>query len=396
MTKNLINLIRELNFLTLKNKSRTHFWLFLLVLVTTLISDQVALRELTELHTTSSLVTNFFFIPIYNRTHLKGSSYSLTNGATNNVATSRSIVSVPNAQASDDINKLNPWFITGLVDAEACFAIKLAISKTQKIGWVVHHTFQLGLHEKDRVLLEQIRNHLGVGNLYKLGKNAIEYRVSSIKDLMVIVNHFEKFPLITQKSADFELWKKALKLVLDKEHLTIEGLHKILSIKASMNWGLSDQLRESFPDIVPVKRPVVLDQEIRDPDWLAGFVSGEGCFFIQMASSSTYRTGFQVKLIFQVVQHVKDEALLRNIINYLDCGKLSKNRDTFQFVVQKFSDIENKILPFFSRHRIKGVKSEDLADWCEVAELIRNKAHLTEEGLDQIRAIKVGMNSMRS
>jgi hypothetical protein len=50
-----------------------------------------------------------------------------------------------------------------------------------------------------------------------------------------------------------------------KEHLTIEGLHKILSIKASINLGLSDALKTAFPDIVAINKPLVQDKKILDP-----------------------------------------------------------------------------------------------------------------------------------
>jgi len=73
----------------------------------------------------------------------------------------------------------------------------------------------------------------------------------------------------------------------------------------------------------------------------------------------------------------------------LNCGNLYKNRDAFEYQVEKFSDIQNKIIPFFNKNRIQGIKSLDYQDWCKAAELIKNKAHLTEEGLDQIhKAIK--------
>ena len=41
------------------------------------------------------------------------------------------------------------------------------------------------------------------------------------------------------------------------EHLTLEGLRKIVAIRASMNRGLSDKLKLAFPDVVPVERPIV-------------------------------------------------------------------------------------------------------------------------------------------
>ena len=40
-----------------------------------------------------------------------------------------------------------------------------------------------------------------------------------------------------------------------------------------------------------------------------------------------------------------------------------------------------------------GVKSNNFADWCEVAELMKNKAHLTAEDLNKIKKIKAGMNT---
>ena len=87
---------------------------------------------------------------------------------------------------------------------------------------------------------------------------------------------------------------------------------------------------------------------------------------------------------------------MKSLIEYFDCGNIYKDKDgTINYRVQRFSDIEKKILPFFSKHRIGGVKFIDYLDWCKAAELIKNKDHLTESGLDQLRKIKVGMNRGR-
>ena len=42
-----------------------------------------------------------------------------------------------------------------------------------------------------------------------------------------------------------------------KEHLTLEGLQKILAIKGSLNLGLSDEIKTNFPDIRIIERPLV-------------------------------------------------------------------------------------------------------------------------------------------
>ena len=129
----------------------------------------------------------------------------------------------------------------------------------------------------------------GIGSITNLGKDSVQYRVSSVKDLEVIIDHFDKYPLITQKLADYLLFKQAFELVKRKEHLTPEGLHKIVAIKATINNGLTETLKSAFSGVIPVPRPVVVDQEIKDPYWLAGFVSGEGCFFINIFKSLAYK-----------------------------------------------------------------------------------------------------------
>jgi hypothetical protein len=68
---------------------------------------------------------------------------------------------------------------------------------------------------------------------------------------------------------------QAFNLIQNKEHLTEEGLRKIVAIKASLNLGLSEELKAAFPKILPVMRPSVLNYNIQDPHWFAGFTSGE-------------------------------------------------------------------------------------------------------------------------
>jgi len=44
----------------------------------------------------------------------------------------------------------------------------------------------------------------------------------------------------------------------------MEGLIKIVAIKASMNKGLSDELKKAFPTVVPALRPLIENQKIMD------------------------------------------------------------------------------------------------------------------------------------
>src|SRR6185437_5828611 len=83
----------------------------------------------------------------------------------------------------------------------------------------------------------------GAGKIYKHGKDSLQYRVDSIKDLQVIIDHFVanagEGPLLRNEQIMSYLKKHVpINCINEKEYLTTEELYKIVSIKASMNLGL--------------------------------------------------------------------------------------------------------------------------------------------------------------
>ena len=66
--------------------------------------------------------------------------------------------------------------------------------------------FSIGLHKKDRIILEQLQSYFGVGDISDSGSNAVKFRVRTIQGSNVILKHFDKYPLITNKLYDYLLW----------------------------------------------------------------------------------------------------------------------------------------------------------------------------------------------
>lgn len=116
---------------------------------------------------------------------------------------------------------------------------------------------------------------------------------------------------------------------------------------------------------------------------------------IRISKSKTTSSGFQVLLKFSLTQHSRDELLMKSLVEYLDCGNICKDGESFQYQVQKFSDNAEKIIPFFIKCSIVGMKALDFKDWCKACEIVKLKGHLTNEGLNKIHEIKAGMNAGR-
>jgi hypothetical protein len=300
-------------------------------------------------------------------------------------------------------SKLHPWFVSGFTDAEGCFKVSITRDTRNRSGFNVQAFFQIILHRRDIELLRRFQIFFGgIGTVSARGDKST-YMVSSLKFfLKVLIPHLDSYPLITNKLKDYLTWKAIVEIMEIKGHLTEKGLNEVVGLKASLNRGLPEELKTSFAHVTPIIPYAVqaltkdVARAIPNKMWMAGFVAGEGSFFVNIFKSSHHKLGYQVRLEIEIVQHMRDELLIKSFISFFDCGIVSNySKDMFKFKCVKLSDIQSKIIPFFKEYSIEGIKRLDFNDFCKVGELMDSKAHLTTEGLYQIRALKAGMNRGR-
>ena len=154
----------------------------------------------------------------------------------------------------------------------------------------------------------------------------------------------------------------------------------------------------NFPEVLPQPRPIVSFNGIPDPYWFSGFVDGEGCFYVSTSKSKKIKTGVSVALVFCVSQHVRDKLLLTKFMEYLGCGTVQgfSTRPTGAvFTVNSLKYIAEKVIPFFQNYPLQGIKGLDYQCFCEVAKIMKDKGHLTDEGVRRIKSLKSGMNTGR-
>lgn len=127
----------------------------------------------------------------------------------------------------------------------------------------------------------------------------------------------DRYPFITQKFADYILFKEVVYIMNSKKHIKMEGLMEVLSFKAAMNLGLSKSLIESFPDVSQKARPWRINKDIPNPYWMSGFVSGEGNFSLTIRANNEYKARYRTDIVFEVSQHLRDKLLLQKFISFL-------------------------------------------------------------------------------
>src|SRR3989344_67417 len=135
-------------------------------------------------------------------------------------------------------------------------------------------------------------------------------------------------------------------------------------------------------------------------EYVVGLTDGEGCFYVNMGKYPEYRVGTRVQMHFHLKMQECDKELLEKVRNTLDCGAVyfqkeqrANHTQCYRYTVSSHADIFNKIIPFFQKHPLQSAsKSKSFSIFCQIADLLQKQAHLTENGVEQIRVLKSQMN----
>lgn len=293
----------------------------------------------------------------------------------------------------DSVKKINlsPNWVTGFTDAEGCFSV--IISKRSNLRWRVIVSFEINLHSKDILILNKIKDFFGVGLVTtRVNKNISVFRVNKLQDLVkVIIPHFNSYPLITNKFSDFVLWSKVIELMVTKQHLTFIGFKTILNYYASINKGLSSKVLSAIQaekiEVVGIDKVKSKLPEHLQPEWVSGFVAGDGGFSIGIRKN----TG-QIYFRFHIAQHSRDQLLMQMFIKFFQCGKVNirYNIKRCDFYVQDFLSIYNKIILHFEKFPLINVKNLDFESFKQAAILYK------QGGKNNTKAIEQIINTMNS
>jgi LAGLIDADG endonuclease len=251
---------------------------------------------------------------------------------------------------------------------------------------------------KDPALLEIIKLYFKVGKV-KIKKNKTKTNsiktVHSIKDLAkVIIPHFDKYTLLTQKQADFMLFKQIFSIKVQGKHLTAEGLRKILALKASMNKGLNEKFKQEFPNLIASPRPEVLSSLIPfNLKWLLGFIEAEGSFFCLVRKNPSQKFGYPLKLAQHKKKHSSDLALMTKITEILGLGLTNKTYTRVLDTIDRKYEIDT-FLPLVEA----GLKKKGLTFkiFVQIKGIINKGFNRTEEALALITEIKLSMNKFKN
>jgi hypothetical protein len=133
-------------------------------------------------------------------------------------------------------------------------------------------------------------------------------------------------------------------------------------------------------------------------DYVLGLVDGEGSFAVHFNQSQRRRAKVEPRFCLKL--RAEDRILLDELREFFECGQIYIQRDRrpnhnlcYRFEVSNRRELFEKIIPFFEQHPPRSPsKQRDFALFRQVLTLVRQDAHLSEDGLESMRQLAAQMH----
>ena len=128
-------------------------------------------------------------------------------------------------------------YISGFVDGEGCFSVSFSKRPRFLVGWETKPSFSVSQNYDRSQPLFIMQKHFECGFMRDgISDKTLKYEVRRLDDLLEkVLPHFEQYPLLSAKQEDVQLLKEVCLLMKNGEHVTPEGMKKVLSLAFQMN-----------------------------------------------------------------------------------------------------------------------------------------------------------------
>jgi hypothetical protein len=137
-------------------------------------------------------------------------------------------------------------------------------------------------------------------------------------------------------------------------------------------------------------------ERVLTPDYLAGFIDGEGCFSVTIHPHPNSKWGWLIDPDFTINQHKKSREFLERIQKYFGCGKIYEKSphksNVLTYTIYSRRSIYEKVIPFIDAHPLISNKRYDYLKFRIIIEALNNKKHHTLDGFQEIVKIAFSMN----
>ena len=129
------------------------------------------------------------------------------------------------------------WYLAGFADGEGSFNVSFRPRDDYSFPWKISLCFNIS--QRDAVILSLYKRHLGCGTMRQRRDGVWYYEVNNLEAIRRnVIPFFRRFGFLSaKKKRDFAKFVELAEMMGRGEHLTREGVERILDIRRDMNDG---------------------------------------------------------------------------------------------------------------------------------------------------------------
>ena len=131
------------------------------------------------------------------------------------------------------------------------------------------------------------------------------------------------------------------------------------------------------------------------PQYVAGFIDGEGSFSISIGKHKTLRRGFEVRPEFEMELRKDDQEILERILVTIGIGKIydcSYERYGWyphaKYKITSIWDLKEYLFPFLDKNPLQAKKKKSYMLFKQIVLMVCAKEHLSDKGFNKIVTLR--------
>ena len=131
-----------------------------------------------------------------------------------------------------------------------------------------------------------------------------------------------------------------------------------------------------------------------DPNYISGYVDGEGSFLISFSPREKLSRGIEVRPSFSVSQREDRSEVLSLMKSYFGSGSIRFNSfdNTRKFEIRSLDILLNAVLPHFDKYPLLSSKVKDYAVFKRICMMMKKGEHKSVKGLKKLINLALMMN----
>ena len=129
------------------------------------------------------------------------------------------------------------WYLAGFADGEGSFNVSFRPRDDYSFPWKISLCFNIS--QRDPVILSLYKRHLECGTLRQRRDGVWYFEVNNLNAIRDnVIPFFRRFGFLSaKKKRDFAKFVKLAEIIESGDHLTVQGVEKIIDIRREMNDG---------------------------------------------------------------------------------------------------------------------------------------------------------------